>query len=53
MGMFAEKMVPETTEEFVEMIRRMSYNVLTKRDRARIAAVMSFEERRVGELMVG
>ncbi|MBQ1540173.1 CBS domain-containing protein [Candidatus Saccharibacteria bacterium] len=45
--------VPESLEEFVKLIRAMSWDVLSERDRERIAAVMSFDMRRVGELMVG
>ena len=48
-----EKVEPRTMEELVEVMRRMPRNVLTSRDRKRIAAVMSFDERTVEELMVG
>lgn len=46
------KYAPETVEEFVELIRRTPRKVLSATDRERIAAVMSFDERKVGELMV-
>lgn len=42
---------PETLEDFVEVIRRTPRKVLSLADRERIAAVMSFDERKVGELM--
>ena len=43
---------PRTLEEFVGVVRRTPKSVLSAGDRKRIAAVMSFEERTVGELMV-
>lgn len=43
---------PQTLAEFIDMIKRTPKRVLTKRDRARIAAIMSFDERKVQDLMV-
>lgn len=43
---------PQTLAEFVELIRRTPKEVLSKTDRARIAAIMSFDEREVRDLMV-
>ena len=45
--------VPKSLEEFVEMVRWTPLEVLSHEDRERIAAVMSFEARTVGDLMVG
>ena len=46
------KYSPKTLEDFIGVIQRTPTNVLSKRDRARIAAVMNFDERRVGDIMV-
>ena len=43
---------PRTLEDFVGVVRRTPKSVLSGDDRKRIAAVMSFNERTVGELMV-
>ncbi|MBQ3413425.1 CBS domain-containing protein [Candidatus Saccharibacteria bacterium] len=44
---------PKTMEELIKVIQKMPRGVLSARDRERIAAVMSFDERAVEELMVG
>ena len=46
------KYTPKTLEDFVGVIQRTPKNVLSPRDRARIAAVMSFDERAVSDIMV-
>lgn len=46
------KYTPKTLEEFIGVLRRTPRNVLDKKDRARIAAIMSYDERKVGDLMV-
>ena len=46
------KYSPKTLEEFIDVLRRTPKNILSSHDRNRIAAIMSFDERRVGELMV-
>ena len=46
------KYTPATLEDFVGVIRRTPRRVLSTADRERIAAVMSFDDRTVGELMV-
>lgn len=47
-----EPPAPQTVEEFIGMLRRTPKTVLSARDRNRIAAVMSFDEREVRDLMV-
>lgn len=46
------KFAPKTLEEFVDVIRRTPKAVLSEEDRDRIAAVMSFDARKVKDLMV-
>ena len=46
------KYTPKTLEDFVGVIQRTPKNVLSTKDRARIAAVMSFDERAVSDIMV-
>lgn len=43
---------PKTVEDFIGVIKRTPKSVLNTKDRARIAAIMSFDERKVSELMV-
>ena len=43
---------PKTLEEFIGVMQRTPRNILSVSDRERIAAVMSFEDRKVGDLMV-
>ena len=47
------KYTPKTLEDFVGVIRRTPKAILSAADRDRIAAVMSFDERKVSDLMVG
>ena len=44
--------VPQTEVEFVEMIKRMPETALSREGRRRLAAVMSFDEKKVKDLMV-
>ena len=44
--------VPKSLEDFVKMIQLTPRSVLSSNDRRRLAAVMSFDERRVIDLMV-
>ena len=46
------KYAPKTLEEFIDVLRRTPRTVLGNKDRDRIAAVMSFDERTVSDLMV-
>ena len=46
------KYTPKTLEDFIDVLRRTPRNVLSDQDRARIAAVMSFDEHKVQDLMV-
>ena len=46
------KYTPKTLEDFVGVIQLTPKNVLSTKDRARIAAVMSFDERVVSDIMV-
>lgn len=43
---------PKTIQDFIGVIKRAPLSVLSKKDRARISAVMSFEDRSVADLMV-
>ena len=43
---------PKTLEDFIGVIQRTPKSVLSRKDRERIAAIMSFDDRKVGELMV-
>lgn len=43
---------PETLQDFIGVIRRTPTSVLNQKGRARIAAVMSFDDRIVADLMV-
>lgn len=46
------KYTPKSLEEFIEVIGRTSHDILSSKDRDRIAAIMSFDDRTVKELMV-
>ena len=48
----APKFTPKTFEEFVDVLRRTPKDVLSDADRAKIAAVMSFDSRKVKDLMI-
>lgn len=47
-----EKYTPKNLEDFIGVMRRTPKSVLTMTERERIAAVMNFEVKRVGDLMV-
>lgn len=48
----APKYTPKTFTDFIDVLRRTPKSILSNRDRDRIAAIMSFDDRRVGHLMV-
>lgn len=48
----APKFSPKTFEEFVDVLRRTPKNVLSVEDREKISAIMSFDGRKVRDLMV-
>ena len=43
---------PKSLNEFIDVIKRTPHNILSSEDRARIASVMSFSNKTVGDLMV-
>ena len=48
----APKYTPKTLADFIDVLRRTPRSILSSRDRDRIAAIMSFDDRTVGNLMV-
>ena len=46
------KFTPNSLPEFIDVLRRTPRSILSQKDRDRIAAVMNFENRKVGELMI-
>lgn len=46
------KYTPRSIEDFIGVLQRTPKNILSSRDRDRIAAIMSFDSRTVKELMV-
>ncbi len=46
------KYTPKTLKEFIGVLQRTPKSILSTNDRNRIAAIMSFDERQVGQLMV-
>lgn len=46
------KYTPRTLEDFIGVLQRTPKSILSSKDRDRIAAVMSFDERTVAELMI-
>lgn len=46
------KYTPSTLADFIDVMRRTPRSILNSRDRDRIAAIMSFDSRIVGDLMV-
>lgn len=48
----APKYTPKTLADFIDVLRRTPKTILSNRDRDRIAAIMSFDDRTVGNLMV-
>ena len=46
------KYTPKTLEEFIDVLRRTPKNILTAEDRSRISAIMSFDTRKISDLMI-
>ena len=46
------KYTPKTLPEFIDILKRTPRNILSSTDRARIAAIMSFDTRTVADLMI-
>ncbi|MBR3248677.1 hypothetical protein IKF89_01450 [Candidatus Saccharibacteria bacterium] len=46
------KYTPETLADFIDILKRTPQSVLSSADRDRIAAIMSFDDRKVSDLMV-
>lgn len=51
-GKADEPYTPQNLKDFIALIKRTPLTVINNRDRSRIAAVMSFDERIVADLMV-
>ena len=47
-----QKYTPKTLEEFIGVLQRTPHNILSNKDRNRIAAIMSFDDRTVDKLMI-
>ena len=45
-------LAPQTLPEFIDLLKRTPKSVLSSKDRSRIAAVMSFNDRTVKDLMI-
>ena len=45
------KYTPKTLEDFIGVLQRTPRSILSVKDRERIAAIMSFDEKKVGDLM--
>ena len=46
------KYTPKSLEEFIDVLRRTPRKILSDKDRARIAAIMSFDEKKVSDIMI-
>ena len=46
------KYTPKTLEEFIDVLRRTPKSILTTEDRSRISAIMSFDTRKISNLMI-
>ena len=46
------KYTPRSIEDFIGILQRTPKNILSSRDRNRIAAIMSFDDRTIKELMI-
>ena len=46
------KYVPKDLKEFIDLLRRTPKDILSAKDRARISAIMNFDDREVKDLMV-
>ena len=47
------KYTPASLEDFIGVVQRTPKSILSSKDRDRIAAVMSFDDRKVSDLMTG
>ena len=47
-----QKYTPKTLGEFIEVLQRTPHNILSNKDRNRIAAIMSFDDRTIDKLMI-
>lgn len=47
-----KKYTPTSLEDFIDILRRTPKSILSDTDRNRIAAIMSFEDRKISDLMV-
>ena len=47
-----KKYTPKDLEDFIDILRRTPKSILSDEDRGRIAAIMSFDDRRVRDLMI-
>ncbi|MBQ2660982.1 hypothetical protein IJF93_02845 [Candidatus Saccharibacteria bacterium] len=48
----APKYTPKSIEDFIDILRRTPKQILSAKDRDRIAAIMSFDARQIGNLMI-
>ena len=48
----AHKYTPKTLEDFISVLQRTPRSILSSQDRGRIAAIMSFDNRTVANLMI-
>lgn len=46
------KFTPKSLEEFIGVLQRTPKSILSSRDRSRIAAIMSFDDRKVESIMI-
>ena len=46
------KYTPQTLADFIDVLKRTPHDIISDQDRARIAAVMSFDDRKVNDLMI-
>ena len=46
------KYTPQTLADFIDILKRTPKDILSETDRARIAAIMSFDDRKISELMI-
>ena len=46
------KYTPKDLSDFIDILRRTPRSILSDQDRTRIAAIMSFDERKVSDLMI-
>ena len=46
------KYTPKTIADFIDILKRTPKSVLSDTDRTRIAAIMSYEDRKISELMI-